>query len=290
MPRILLTSRRARSLPVGPSAGRAVRGRPGVGDLAQRHLAPAALHDRRPTSSSTPPSLERPRERGLDLRQPIIAAERSRLTRVRDDLPVSHREPVTSELLTNVLDAHGGLQNWSRVCSLSAGLLLGGPFWSQRGWPDPELLTAQLDAQREHITLAPFTAPDRTSVFDVAFERLAIQGSRGEVVGERVDPRSSFPPFDLSMKWDLIEVAYFLSAIWNYLTQPFSFTYPGVAVREIEPRHEDGQDLVPPCRHLPEDQRQPQCRAGGCSPETVEACTMRSSHARDTTEVRPGVS
>ena len=99
--------------------------------------------------------------------------------------PLSHHEPVTSELLTNVLDAHGGLQNWSRVCSLSAELVLGGPFWSQRGWPDAELrLTAQLDAQCEHITLSTFTAPDRTSVFDVAAERLAIQGSRGEVVGD----------------------------------------------------------------------------------------------------------
>jgi len=157
--------------------------------------------------------------------------------------PCSHREPVTSQLLANVLDAHGGLQNWSRVSSLSAELVLGGPFWSQRGWPDAELrLTAQLDAQCEHITLAPFTAADRTSVFDVAPERLTIQGPDGEVVEERANPRSSFPPFDLSTKWDAIQVAYFLSAaIWNYLTQPFSFTYPGVAVREIEPWHEDGQ-------------------------------------------------
>jgi hypothetical protein len=60
--------------------------------------------------------------------------------------PLGHREPVTSELLINVLDAHGGLQNWSRVSSLSAELVLGGPFWSQRGWPDAELrLTAELD-------------------------------------------------------------------------------------------------------------------------------------------------
>jgi hypothetical protein len=42
--------------------------------------------------------------------------------------PLSHREPVTSQLLANVLDAHGGLQNWSRVSSLSAELVLGGPF------------------------------------------------------------------------------------------------------------------------------------------------------------------
>jgi hypothetical protein len=28
---------------------------------------------------------------------------------------------------------------------------------------------------------------------------------------------------------------------WNYFTEPFLFTYPGVEAREIEPWHEDGQ-------------------------------------------------
>jgi hypothetical protein len=151
---------------------------------------------------------------------------------------------VTNELLARVLDAHGGLANWDRVSSLTAEIALGGPFWALRGWPDAELKqTLCLDTHREHITTAPFPGPNQMSVFDVDPERLAIQTTDGQVVEERVDPRSSFPPFDLkTTKWDPIQIAYFGSAAnWNYLTQPFSLIYPGVEVDEIDPWHEAGE-------------------------------------------------
>ena len=149
-----------------------------------------------------------------------------------------------SALLAKVLDAHGGLDNWERVRSLRADIVLGGPFWSMLGWAHGELkLTASLDARREHITLGRFTAPDWIAVFDVEPQRLSIQATDGVLVEQRDDPRSSFPPFDpRTTRWDRIQVAYFLSAAhWNYLTQPFSFTYPGVEAREIQPWDESGQ-------------------------------------------------
>ncbi len=71
-----------------------------------------------------------------------------------------------------------------------------------------------------------------------------IQATDGEVVEERTDPRVSYPmPFDpFTTPWDAIQVAYFTSAaVWNYLTEPFGLTYPGVEAREIEPWDEDGQ-------------------------------------------------
>jgi hypothetical protein len=149
------------------------------------------------------------------------------------------------ELLASVLDGHGGLENWNSVTKLTARLSLGGPFWAARGWPDIYAnQTVTLDARREHITFAPFTAPDRASVLDVDPERVTIQTTDGEVVEERTDPRSSYPMhFDpFTTPWDAIQVAYFTSAaVWNYLTEPFVFTYPGVEAREIEPWDEHGE-------------------------------------------------
>jgi hypothetical protein len=101
-----------------------------------------------------------------------------------------------------------------------------------------------LDAHREHVTFAPFTAPDQVSVFDVDPERVRIETDDGQLVEERTDPRASYPAgFDpLNTKWDAIQVAYFTSAaVWNYLTEPFVFSYPGVKAREIEPWQEDGE-------------------------------------------------
>jgi hypothetical protein len=157
---------------------------------------------------------------------------------------LTHEKPDNSPLLANVLNAHGGLDKWERVRSLKADVVFGGPFWSMLGWPHAGLeLAASLDARREHITLSPFNQPDRIAVFDVEPERLSIHTTDGVLVEQRDDPRSSFPPFALgTTRWDPIQVAYFLSAaLWNYLTQPFSFTYPGVDVREIQPWDEGGE-------------------------------------------------
>src|SRR5713226_8863278 len=56
-------------------------------------------------------------------------------------------------LLATVLTAHGGLDRWSGVKTLTVRLSLGGPFWGAKGWPD--LLideTIELDARREHLS------------------------------------------------------------------------------------------------------------------------------------------
>lgn len=154
-------------------------------------------------------------------------------------------QPVTDQLLADVLDAHGGLENWRRVTSLTAELSLGGPFWGARGWAGVyDEQTVTLDAQREHITFAPFTAADRVSTLDVDPERVTIHTFDGQLVEERHEPRGTFPlPFDdFTTPWDAIQVAYFTSAAtWNYLTAPFVFAMAGVRAREIDPWREDGK-------------------------------------------------
>ncbi len=152
------------------------------------------------------------------------------------------------ELLSHVLDAHGGVGNWSTVATVTARLSLGGPFWGWRGWPGVyQGQTVTIDAHREHITFTPFTGPDRTSVLDVdpqqvTPERVQILAGDGRVLEQRENPRASFPVVDDTVAWDAVQVAYFTSAAtWNYLTAPFVFTYPGVEAHEIRPWHEDGQ-------------------------------------------------
>ena len=149
------------------------------------------------------------------------------------------------KLLTDVLDAHGGLENWAKVTRITAEMSLGGPFWAARGWPDVySKQTVTIDPHREHITLAPFTAPNRMSVLDLDTESVAIATPDGTVVEERINPRQSFPAafVDINTPWDAIQVAYFTSAaVWNYLTAPFVFTQPGVEAGEVAPWSEDDQ-------------------------------------------------
>jgi hypothetical protein len=148
------------------------------------------------------------------------------------------------KLLSAVLDAHGGLENWSKVTKLTAQMSLGGPFWAARGWPELYLNSSvTIDPHREYITFSPFAAPDRMSALKVNPERIAITALDGRIIEERPNPRDSFPtPFGNDTRWDAIQVAYFTSAaVWNYLAAPFGFTQPGVDAREIAPWTEGTQ-------------------------------------------------
>ncbi len=148
-----------------------------------------------------------------------------------------------NELLPAVLEAHGGIKNWERTTRLAATMSLGGPFWAAVGWPDHlSNLTVTVDPHRQHITFAPFTAPDRISVMDVAPERVALTTLDGKVVEERLQPRSSFPPFGPTATWDALQLSYFLSAaVWNYMTTPFVFTQRDVVTQEVAPWTEAGE-------------------------------------------------
>ena len=149
-----------------------------------------------------------------------------------------------NDLLSAVLEAHGGLDRWLDITSITANMSLGGPFWGARGWPDVySNQTITLNPHEEEITFTPFTGVDRMSTLKVDPERVTITTADG-IVEERLQPRATFPSnFDpIATPWDAIQVAYFTSAaVWNYLTAPFVFTHAGVETHEIDPWSEDGE-------------------------------------------------
>ncbi|MDT5318261.1 MAG: hypothetical protein QOD88_783 [Mycobacterium sp.] len=148
-----------------------------------------------------------------------------------------------TDLLGSVLDAHGGLDRWQRAASLQANLSLGGPFWASKGWPDVYAdQRVTLDTRSLRIAFEPFPSPGRRSEFTGAPERLDIVDGDGDVLESRHNPRATFPPTEAGQRWDAIQTSYFTScAVWNYLTEPFVFTYAGVTTEEITPWTEDGE-------------------------------------------------
>jgi hypothetical protein len=148
-----------------------------------------------------------------------------------------------NELLNRILAAHGGLEAWRGVTRIQAETLLDGPFWDWRGWPQiRRTQTITLDPRRQHITLAPLVGEGTTASFEAMPERVEIHGADGSVLRHRDDPRHAFPAYEDAVAWDELHLAYFTGvANWNYLTEPFLFTYPGVETREIAPWTEDGE-------------------------------------------------
>jgi hypothetical protein len=147
-----------------------------------------------------------------------------------------------SNLLETVLEAHGGLDRWSELDAISARLVQGGALWTlkgQQGVLDDVFVRASLHQECE--SHHPFGAPDRRSSFTP--ERVAIETTGGSLVEALDEPRASFAGHALETPWTALQLAYFVgTAMWTYLTQPFTFALPGFETTELDPWHEAGEE------------------------------------------------
>jgi hypothetical protein len=145
------------------------------------------------------------------------------------------------DLLNTVIEAHGGLERWSQLDAVSARLIQSGAEWAlkrQEGVLDDVYARASLHEERE--SHHPFGAPDRRSAFTP--ERVAIETTTGDVVETMDQPRASFADHTLETPWTTLQLAYFVgTAMWTYLTQPFTFALPGFKTLELDPWQEKGE-------------------------------------------------
>jgi hypothetical protein len=146
-----------------------------------------------------------------------------------------------ADLLSAVLDAHGGLDHWRQFQRVEATIVTGGELWGIKGQPQdplPRRMSAAL--HDEWASVRPFGADDQKTDFTPG--RVAIEKLDGRVISERHDPRKSFEGHQFDTPWDPLQRAYFNGyALWTYLTTPFLLTLDGVSVREIAPAIEDGE-------------------------------------------------
>ena len=146
-----------------------------------------------------------------------------------------------AELLDTVVEAHGGLKRWNELETVTAHLAQGGVLWALKGHQgvlDDVFVTASLHEERE--SHYPFAAAGQRSVFTP--ERVAIETDRGSGVEALEQPRASFAGHTLETPWTTLQLAYFVgTAMWTYLTQPFTFTLPGFETAELEPWQENGE-------------------------------------------------
>jgi hypothetical protein len=139
-----------------------------------------------------------------------------------------------NELLTRILDAHGGMDRWNRYERVEATIVSGGGFFPLKGVaqdPSPRRMTVWL--QEERSSVSPYGAPDQRTMFTP--DRIAIEKFNGTLVAERGAPRDLFAGHQMSTPWDALHRAYFNGyALWTYLTTPFLLAMDGVRVEETE--------------------------------------------------------
>jgi hypothetical protein len=145
-----------------------------------------------------------------------------------------------NDLLHRAVAAHGGLDRFNQFKTVSASLVNGGTLWSVKGQAGVLRTHVTVDLHQEHASFALSTLPNHRAVFTP--QRVTVETNEGVVVAERANPRAAFAGHTLQTPWDNLDRFYFSGyAMWTYLTVPFSLTWAGFEVAEIEPWQEQNE-------------------------------------------------
>ena len=149
-------------------------------------------------------------------------------------------EAKMNDLLESAVPAHGGLNRWNQVRSITVDASITGPIWYVKGKGDPlKDVRFEVDTTRDLLTM-DFVGQDKRSIFEPL--RVVIQHRDGALIDARDDPERSFDGHQRETPWDDIHLAYFSGeALWSYLNTPFLCTWPGFVTEEIASIEVDGE-------------------------------------------------
>jgi hypothetical protein len=145
-----------------------------------------------------------------------------------------------NELLNLAVKAHGGLDRWNQIKSISVKASITGGIWYVKSRPNVlKEVVIDAETQREKVVMV-FDSQRKMSVFQPGL--ISIEKNGGPEVEKWENPKFAFEGHSLHTPWEDVHVVYFSGeALWTYLTTPFLYTYPGFITEEIAPWQENGE-------------------------------------------------
>jgi len=138
-----------------------------------------------------------------------------------------------SEILTKIIDAHGGLDYWRSLDRIEIEMSASGFLFTSKGVPPLSHVRMTLCTTRPEVAMHDYPAPGQTTRF-FGDERVEIVDASGKVLQSRSRPREAFRQLCRFFRWDTLDFAYFSGyAMWGYMTAPFLFLHEGVEVAEV---------------------------------------------------------
>ena len=140
-----------------------------------------------------------------------------------------------SSLLEVVIAAHGGMDRWREVRTVTTGVRSWGLTWARKG---QQFLfsgvTAEAATTRQAVQVDPFTGEGRRGLYTP--DRVRIESADGTILEDRQRPREAFTGHTLESPWDHLHGLYFGGyALWNYFNLPFLAARLDVDAQEIDP-------------------------------------------------------
>lgn len=147
------------------------------------------------------------------------------------------------KLLDEVIAAYGGLDRWKEIDSIRIHQNLGGGLWKLKGVDgilDDSIVEILPKGQRAWHS--PLPRPGFRSSYSPQQVLIETDEKAPQVVETLASPRESFAGHTLGTPWTPLQLAYFAGyAMWTYLSEPYSLTFPGVRTEEIGSWREDGE-------------------------------------------------
>jgi hypothetical protein len=145
-----------------------------------------------------------------------------------------------NDLLASAVTAHGGLERWNKINSITVDASITGAFWHVKHQGEAlKDIRFEVDTTRQRLTM-DFVGQDKRTVFEPG--RVELQRGDGKLIRATDDPEKSFAGQQFESPWDDLQLAYFTGeALWTYLNTPFVYTGTGFAAEEIEPVEVGGE-------------------------------------------------
>jgi hypothetical protein len=147
---------------------------------------------------------------------------------------VKQQPNVMNELLSLAVNAHGGVERWSKVKAIQVAASITGAIWYVKGKGDfLKNVVLTVETTRERVTV-DFPGQDKRAIFES--NRVVIERTDGSLIAARDNPVKSFAGQSRETPWDDFHVIYFVGeALWTYLNMPFLYAWAGFKTEEISP-------------------------------------------------------
>jgi len=146
-----------------------------------------------------------------------------------------------NRIAQDIVNAHGGLDEWRKFRFVSARLDQGGALWGLKGKSGMlDHTRVTVGTQTQWASHSPFG--DAAARSDFTTGRVALLDADDRVISELDAPRASFAGHTLETPWSDLQLAFFAGcAMWTYLNTPFVLAWEGVESEDAGPWEENGE-------------------------------------------------
>ena len=129
---------------------------------------------------------------------------------------------MASEIVEQVIAAHGGLELWESASEIGVPLSSGGlAFASKFQGSAVRNVQAQVATRGQHVVFTPYPRPGQRGVLEQG-GTVRIETDAGEPIETREHARGAFADLRHKLWWDRLDILYFATyAIWTYVSTPF---------------------------------------------------------------------